>query len=478
MGANFEFKMDHDDLEIVFEDEEQDELELNEPDSSLLKNAPNKAASDDDEFEWDAASASDTAALAQETEARQAALKQKKQADVEQEQQDAESRRKEAAEKSRLEEEAAQQRVMDEQAKASAALTAASNTHTAINKANDDLVAEPVEGVGATTAPATAQTAAAECKTGAPTVKEGKAAQSDWAGVEEESSKVQIADKTNKTRDTAQSTDTITKPVTIDSALRQLLDEDLSKELSQIQPTRPPTGFCDKLFRCFSSSIDESLVKGRNNVFALAKMQYSNTFKGDVHFKMLRSIFVRLSKGQHKMHVARTGGHWVDIGFQGNDPSTDIRGTGMLGVLQQLYLVSEYPHVSDYIQKASCWSRKDVTQFEQFPFVITGFAFTQMALEALRNERLTWVINSTKDVWVVVHQLFCAGFLKFAMMWNEEKLDVHGFDKAKTQVCDFCKHDPVKAIDEFVSRAKCLAQDSSIEVASANFDVIDEIPEE
>ena len=61
------------------------------------------------------------------------------------EQQDAESRRKEAAEKSRLEEEAAQQRVIDEQAKASAALTAASNTHTAINKANDDLVAEPVE---------------------------------------------------------------------------------------------------------------------------------------------------------------------------------------------------------------------------------------------------------------------------------------------------------------------------------------------
>ena len=69
-------------------------------------------------------------------------------------------------------------------------------------------------------------------------------------------------------------------------------------------------------------------------MFALAKMKYSNTFKGafclilfnlshklcdfqgDVHFKMLRSIFVRLSKGQHKMHVARTGGHWVDIGFQ------------------------------------------------------------------------------------------------------------------------------------------------------------------
>ena len=70
-----------------------------------------------------------------------------------------------------------------------------------------------VQRVGATTAPATAQAAAAECKTGAPTAKEGEAAQSDWAGVEEESSKVQIADNTNRTRETAQSTDTITKPV-------------------------------------------------------------------------------------------------------------------------------------------------------------------------------------------------------------------------------------------------------------------------
>ena len=48
---------------------------------------------------------------------------------------------------------------------------------------------------------------------------------------------------------------------------------------------------------------------------------------------------------------------------QGNDPSTDIRGTGMLGVLQQLYLVSEYPHVSDYIQKVNLVATKKLHWF-------------------------------------------------------------------------------------------------------------------
>jgi hypothetical protein len=38
----------------------------------------------------------------------------------------------------------------------------------------------------------------------------------------------------------------------------------------------------------------------------------------------------------------RFGPHWELIGFQGNDPSTDLRGVGMLGLLQLLYLVTNY----------------------------------------------------------------------------------------------------------------------------------------
>jgi hypothetical protein len=36
------------------------------------------------------------------------------------------------------------------------------------------------------------------------------------------------------------------------------------------------------------------------------------------------------------MNVPRRGGHWQDIGFQGDDPATDLRSVGMLGLLQML----------------------------------------------------------------------------------------------------------------------------------------------
>ncbi len=36
--------------------------------------------------------------------------------------------------------------------------------------------------------------------------------------------------------------------------------------------------------------------------------------------------------------VPRLGPHWADIGFQGDNPATDLRGAGVLGLLQLLYL--------------------------------------------------------------------------------------------------------------------------------------------
>jgi hypothetical protein len=34
----------------------------------------------------------------------------------------------------------------------------------------------------------------------------------------------------------------------------------------------------------------------------------------------------------------RFGRHWAGLGFQGDDPATDLRGAGVLGLLQLLHL--------------------------------------------------------------------------------------------------------------------------------------------
>lgn len=45
---------------------------------------------------------------------------------------------------------------------------------------------------------------------------------------------------------------------------------------------------------------------------------------------MLYTIYTSL---KHTDYCRRYGNHWEDIGFQGTDPASDLRGTGMLGIL-------------------------------------------------------------------------------------------------------------------------------------------------
>ena len=40
---------------------------------------------------------------------------------------------------------------------------------------------------------------------------------------------------------------------------------------------------------------------------------------------------------------------WVEVGFQGVDPSTDFRGTGQLGYLNLMYLVSQHLQTAKHL---------------------------------------------------------------------------------------------------------------------------------
>jgi hypothetical protein len=49
--------------------------------------------------------------------------------------------------------------------------------------------------------------------------------------------------------------------------------------------------------------------------------------------------------------VPRLGPHWADLGFQGDDPATDLR--GVLGLLQLLLLLHHDAAAADAIYKLS-----------------------------------------------------------------------------------------------------------------------------
>jgi hypothetical protein len=67
---------------------------------------------------------------------------------------------------------------------------------------------------------------------------------------------------------------------------------------------------------------------------AISKINLSNT---DEEFFILKEIWVKLTAKP----FSRYGNHWNDIGFQGRDPATDLRSTGILSLLQWYIFIED-----------------------------------------------------------------------------------------------------------------------------------------
>lgn len=111
----------------------------------------------------------------------------------------------------------------------------------------------------------------------------------------------------------------------------------------------------------------------------------------------------------------RTGSHWQTVGFQGTvtllipyqqidntgtDPSTDLRGVGILGLLQLHYLVTEWGLPDDQLTTILQLSQDpqqvygsfklliDLPYPQNFPFAVVGLNFTSLIVTKLRSGEL------------------------------------------------------------------------------------------
>ncbi|XP_052834088.1 ELMO domain-containing protein 2, partial [Octopus bimaculoides] len=73
---------------------------------------------------------------------------------------------------------------------------------------------------------------------------------------------------------------------------------------------------------------------------------------------------------------------WVDIGFQGNQPYTDLRGMGMLGLTQLWYFVVNYPNEARQVYSHSLHPGCG------YPFAIVGISLTSMLTQLLKSGQL------------------------------------------------------------------------------------------
>lgn len=103
----------------------------------------------------------------------------------------------------------------------------------------------------------------------------------------------------------------------------------------------------------------------------------------------LEKLWNNLKPGIKRSNNAINSSDWSEIGFQGNDPRTDFRGMGLLGLYNLLYLSDNYPIDARKILLESNHIRR------YFPFAATGTISIDMQL-ALGLDSLLFVgINVT-----------------------------------------------------------------------------------
>ncbi|XP_046390822.1 ELMO domain-containing protein 2 [Ischnura elegans] len=114
----------------------------------------------------------------------------------------------------------------------------------------------------------------------------------------------------------------------------------------------------------------------------------------------------------------RISKQWQDIGFQGDDPATDFRGMGMLGLENLLYFAREYPKVAQHVLSHSKHPNYG------FVYAIVGINLTSMAYYLLRNgTSKTHFYNTCSGVpsLKLFHAMYSYLFFEFDKFWIKER---------------------------------------------------------
>ncbi|XP_070282086.1 ELMO domain-containing protein 1 isoform X1 [Myotis yumanensis] len=144
--------------------------------------------------------------------------------------------------------------------------------------------------------------------------------------------------------------------------------------------------------------------------------------------------------------ASRISKQWCEIGFQGDDPKTDFRGMGLLGLYnlqyfaerdataaQQVLSDSLHPKCSKF-SKAE-WQQKRMDKAIGYSFAIVGINITDLAYNLLVSGALkTHFYNVAPEAPTLSHfqQTFCYLMHEFHKFWIEEDpMDIMEFNRVR-----------------------------------------------
>ena len=157
----------------------------------------------------------------------------------------------------------------------------------------------------------------------------------------------------------------------------------------------------------------------------------------------------------------RYGEHWDVIGFQGQDPATDLRGAGVLSLLQALHFAGKRPELMRAIFKLA----SDKSDGRDFPFMTVSINMTHVTIQALRSGWLHGRIAKSRAAYDVVHSFYEACFLHLYRAWRRNGYTIRDFDAAKKEVQAAARKKPGWLLDQLEGWRGAAATDGFVELA-------------
>ncbi|GAB1290937.1 ELMO domain-containing protein 3 [Apodemus speciosus] len=202
--------------------------------------------------------------------------------------------------------------------------------------------------------------------------------------------------------------------ISFSEALEHFQTVDLSSFKKRIQPTIQRTGLAALRHCLFGPpKLHQGLREERDLVLTIAQCGLDS--QNPTHGRVLQTIYKKLTGS--KFDCALHGDHWEDLGFQGANPATDLRGAGFLALLHLLYLVMD----SKTLLMAQEIFRLSHHHSQQFPFCLMSVNITRITIQALREECLSRECNRRQRVFPVVNSLYAATFLHLARVWRTQQ---------------------------------------------------------
>lgn len=238
----------------------------------------------------------------------------------------------------------------------------------------------------------------------------------------------------------------LTSPISHSEAFRQIvadIDNDTRQRI-KVHDFREAGFWTRAKYRLLGDpALEPSLARERDDLFCLAatKLDYSRP----AHEQVLQSIFKRITGHTgDSLDVPRFGNHWEDAGFQGTDPGTDLRGVGMLGPLQMVYLLEYYRPLSVKIYALS----RD--EHQNFPWAVVSLNITGVGMQIVRQGKLHRLFRKAKSVFSIVMLLHCALFYEFYLMWKNNGSTIMDFSATRALLARRASDNPAKIILKFL----------------------------